>query len=516
MHSALMAAVPAPPQVSTPHRPESGAIDHSAPLDIQRWRPDYAIWLVMALTVVARLPLIGAPMLSDEGGFLMLASQWHHGSSLYGNYWVDRPPLLISIFGIADQLGGSLEALRLVGTAAALASIAGAAAIGRALAGRRGAVLAATAGAILTTSPLLQGWEVDGELLALPFALWGVALILHGLAQSVVRGRAWLLAGVLGGAAPLVKQNSIDVAIFGLVMVVVLASTRRIREAAELIALLALGAMVSLGLTLTWAAWHGTSPAELWEAVVTFRGQAASLIAATQPGAISNRALWLVVAAVASGVAMLAGGALTLTRQRLPLGGTDLRLPLLAMGAWEIFGVVAGGSYWLHYLLALVPMLIIAVGALARRAHAGWLTATLTWSGLGAVAATVWLVMHPAGLDDQEAARWLSAHSEPGDTAVVAYGQPNVLRQANLTSPYPNLWSLPIRVRDPQLSQLTQALRAPNRPTFVVIKGGQLASWGLDPTAAEAALHADYRRVAWAGNFAIWRAESATATGQAH
>ena len=208
MHSALMAAVPAPPQVSTPHRPESGAIDHSAPLDIQRWRPDYAIWLVMALTVVARLPLIGAPMLSDEGGFLMLASQWHHGSSLYGNYWVDRPPLLISIFGIADQLGGSLEALRLVGTAAALASIAGAAAIGRALAGRRGAVLAATAGAILTTSPLLQGWEVDGELLALPFALWGVALILHGLAQSVVRRRAWLLAGVLGGAAPLVNRTS--------------------------------------------------------------------------------------------------------------------------------------------------------------------------------------------------------------------------------------------------------------------------------------------------------------------
>mgnify|MGYP000906281461 CR=1 FL=1 len=96
-------------------------------------------------------------------------------------------------------------------------------------------------------------------------------------------------------------------------MVVVLASTRRIREAAELIALLALGAMVSLGLTLTWAAWHGTSPAELWEAVVTFRGQAASLIAATQPGAISNRALWLVVAL---------------------LGQTAVLLSLVAFGTW--------------------------------------------------------------------------------------------------------------------------------------------------------------------------------------
>src|SRR3954470_7971552 len=76
------------------------------------------------VTVAARLPLAGRPATPDEGGFLVVASQWHvGGSSLYGNYWVDRPPMLIGIFRLADLTGG-LVSLRIIGALLAAATVA--------------------------------------------------------------------------------------------------------------------------------------------------------------------------------------------------------------------------------------------------------------------------------------------------------------------------------------------------------------------------------------------------------
>ena len=65
--------------------------------------------LVAALAlaaVLARLPGVARPMSNDEGGFLMVAAQWAPGSSLYGSYWVDRPPLIIGLFQLAERAYG--------------------------------------------------------------------------------------------------------------------------------------------------------------------------------------------------------------------------------------------------------------------------------------------------------------------------------------------------------------------------------------------------------------------------
>ena len=56
------------------------------------------------------------------------------------------------------------------------------------------------------------------------------------------------------------------------------------------------------------------------------------------------------------------------------------------------------------------------------------------------------------------AAVWLATTPAPGDTATVLYGAPNILQASGLASPYPELWSLPVRVRDPQLTQLRTVL----------------------------------------------------------
>ena len=82
-----------------------------------RWRRSALrsrVWVLVLLALIACLPFINRPAGPDESGFLLVASQWRPGHSLYGNYWVDRPPLLLLIFDLASHLGG-VVGLRLIG-----------------------------------------------------------------------------------------------------------------------------------------------------------------------------------------------------------------------------------------------------------------------------------------------------------------------------------------------------------------------------------------------------------------
>src|SRR5262245_45125950 len=78
---------------------------------------------VMAAAVCLSLVSFAGRSLSpDEAGYLIVGGQWGHGSSLYGDYWVDRPPALIAIFEVAEALGGRVP-LRLLGAVAALLAV---------------------------------------------------------------------------------------------------------------------------------------------------------------------------------------------------------------------------------------------------------------------------------------------------------------------------------------------------------------------------------------------------------
>jgi hypothetical protein len=87
----------------------------------------------------------------------------------------------------------------------------------------------------------------------------------------------------------------------------------------------------------------------------------------------------------------------------------------------------------------------------------------------------------------------------------VAFGDPSILESAHLPSPYPELWSLPVRVRDPRLRMFTAVLAGPQRPTWVVVSGKGLATWGVDPSTAQPVLDREYRLVDVAGTFHIYR-----------
>jgi hypothetical protein len=477
---------------------------------VARQRPWRVVVAMAILTcLLGWLPFVGRPLSPDEGGLLMVARQWAPGESLYGDYWVDRPPLLIALVAVGDLLGDS--GLRLLGMVAVFASVLLAGLLGRAVSPGvpAAALLPAATAAVLLGTPLFGGSVVNAELLGLPFLLAGMyAAIVSRRAAGARQALLWgMAAGGAGAGALMVKQNLLDVFILLLALLVTgdLRPRSRFRAATAVGA--ALGTAVVVFVALAGAAALGTGPAELWSAVVSFRGEATSVL--LESPASGRRFRLMCLALLGSGAPLLVGVLLLRIRRRAagPPAELDLRLPVFAVLVWETAAVLMGGSYWLHYLIGLVPGLVLlaAVSGLPDRIRgpvglAYGLAAASTLCVIG------WVALHPIDRSEQEVASWLAATAQPGDTAVVAFGVPSILESAGLESPYPNLWSLPVRVRDPQLHDFRAVLTGPERPTWLVISGVGLWTWGVDPAGAQPLIKLHYEYVDDVAGYRIFRA----------
>ncbi|SEC25227.1 hypothetical protein SAMN04489844_1956 [Nocardioides exalbidus] len=463
-----------------------------------------------ALAALAWIPFVDRPLSSDEGGFLLVASQWHPGRSLYGHYWVDRPPLLITVFDLAAHLGGAVG-LRLIGIVAVVTSVLLASLLAASGAGRR-TLTPAIVAALFLSSPLFGTTEVNGELLAVPLVLTGLVALVHAWSPSR-RAPLWAaLAGASGMAAAMVKQNVVDVFVVAAVLVLLAARRHGLRRAAALASGVAAGAGAALVATLVVAEARGTEPVRLWHAVVLFRAHAAAVIQASATSSTSDRFAALLGAAALSGAPLVLAVLLLRLRGRAPADDgrhlPDLRIPALALVAWELVAVGAGGSYWLHYLIGLVPgLVLLAVAAAQRGARLPRSTAVaLAVATVSCVAAvTVTATLAPRHGDDTVVASYLRSHSSPGDSVVVGFGHPDIVYDSGLPSPYGELWSLPVRVRDSSLTRLTHVLSGRRAPTWVVVAGGSLATWGVDPTTAQEVLDARYRPATTVGPYVVWR-----------
>jgi hypothetical protein len=509
--------------------PRRQARNHRAaaprPRHDRRWVA--AVGLVAALVAVAWLPFLHAPLTSDESGFLLLGRHLSHGTSLYGDYWVDRPPLLIWLFGLAGHLGPlsatavgvTAPAVKLMGAAASGVSVllVGVLASRVAPASRWPRRAAVTLAAVLLASPLFGMPEADGELLALPFVLGGLAALVAALRdpgghRSLVLAT---LAGASGACALLVKQNVVDVLLFA--AVAWFRCRRRRERTGRQAAAFAGGALAVVGTAVVLAALQGTSPAGLWDAVVVFRLHASAVIGSSATRTTTKRLSRLVQAFVRSGAAavLVVSATLVLTRARRRAAPTvaTLRWPVLAMLGWELVGVAGGGSYRLHYLTGLVPglalLLCLAVPASGRARWAGGLLAAcLVYATAANVLAWGQHATAPAQVTtDDQVISYLRGHAGRSDGVVVAFGHPDIVTGSGLHSPYPQLWSLPVRVDDPRLQQLEQTLSGPDAPRWVVVAGDSVGSWGLDAAGAQRYLQEHYVEQATYGDWHIWQRE---------
>ena len=110
-----------------------------------------------------------------------------------------------------------------------------------------------------------------------------------------------------------------------------------------------------------------------------------------------------------------------------------------------------------------------------------------------AAAMAFWLVWNATGqqeFDEVRTGAAVAAAAEPGDTLVVFGGRADLQVTSGLGSPYPYLWSLPMRTRDPGYADLRRLLGGPDAPTWVV-EWVDLGAWddtgvpGLERVIAE-------------------------------
>lgn len=466
--------------------------------DVRAGLRSWGWWCVVA-AVAVRLPFLAAPVGPDEGGLLLVGGGWGDGGdSLYGSYFVDRPPLLIALHELAERTGGAVS-LRLIGCLAAVATICAAYAAGRTIAGHAGARWSAVIATAVVSAPTIGSPQVSSELLAMPFVLGAAALTLRAVDD---RPAAPALLAVAGGAlaacGPLLKQNLFDGLLAIAVIVLVAALHRRVpRRRLVAVALTSLlSAAATTALVLGWSTWRGTSVPELWRAVVLFRADAAAVISAHATGATEERMLVLAAVFVLGGPLALTLLALR-TARRAPSPGAVAAVVLLA---WALVSIAAGGSYWAHYLVQLAPGLSLAAASALASDRAGRRTGRFVvgyTATVAMVAAVLGIGVDRIPSTDREVAGvYLATMTQPGDTAVVAWGHPSILHEAGVSSPYEQLWSLPVRVHDPELTDFVNVLEGQQAPDWVVTRGGSVDSWGIDASRADEVVEERYYVVA--------------------
>ena len=165
------------------------------------------------------------------------------------------------------------------------------------------------------------------------------------------------------------------------------------------------------------------------------------------------------------------------------------------MAAYDVVSIVAGGSYWEHYLVELIVPTALAAGLLAASASRRLLRpvlALMVVSSVLAWGASLFASVPASGQVIGDSLRQVSA---PEDTIVSALGDADMVQAAGLSSPYEYLWSLPARTLDPRGTQLVDVLADPDAPTWVVVRGPQTAAL-LDGYGAGRVLEQRYHVVA--------------------
>jgi 4-amino-4-deoxy-L-arabinose transferase-like glycosyltransferase len=446
-------------------------------------RPVRALACFLGLTVLLRVWFLNFPLESDEGGFLMVAAQWHgKGSALYTDQWVDRPPLLLLVFKLADILGGHPVVVRLLAIAFALMTTTAAWWAGRVINGRRGAVAAGLVAASVGSMFAIDGYALTGECIAGAFVMTSCALILHAKYAKVTPRIGIVLAlgaGVAASAAFLTKQNFVDAALFAFALLVF-----KPHKTWRMMIAYAVGVAIPVLITGAWAVSNqGPGLYKLWVALFRFRQRSLNVIEDATLAAPLERLKWLGVLFIVTGLFLLAWQ-LLLAARRVD-GRHSLRIALVAMLVYDVVSILVGASWWSHYLLQLTAVLSMGAALATKRKAPRRQThyAPVIVMTTAVISTVIGIAMgisgNPKGGHDEIVGDFLRTASDPGDSVVLAYGAPSVIEVAGLSTPYRYSWSLPLRTRDPKLKDFVSVLRGPDAPTWLV-EIGDFDWWGLD------------------------------------
>lgn len=421
---------------------------------------------LIAVTLLVRWPFLHVPLTQDEGGYAYVAREWDSGARLYSSAaWVDRPQGLMLLFRLMIHVAPTIAGLRLFGALYAAASALLLVVVGARLYGAAAGVVAGLCYAIFASSPHIEGFIVNGELLSALPTIAAIACLL--LAQRGRRGGVFLLlAGLCAGAALLIKQSAID----GLVALIVFAPLGRgqaARERAYRLILVLCGVAIPLLLSVLHGlltGWHAYLDAVVLD---NLRYRAAEAGKISPERAITGfKTFWgecafLIIAAACGLIALLSR-----RDDRTPsrMVGWTRWLPVLWLVA-ALYAVTLGGLYYNHYFLQLLPPLsvlaalgLVAVVRLAYRWPAAILLLLLPLAGLLNTArndAALYIGSTPLDIsqrlygwaeyaDQRQLAAFLRARVPPGQPFFVAYASPELYYLTERPNITPYLWRRPL------------------------------------------------------------------------
>ncbi len=423
-------------------------------------------------SVALRARFLFTPLLADEGGILSVARDWSSGATLYRDVWIDRPQALIVLFRSWDALPGTgVSSIRMLAVLFGAIAVVAVASVGRSLFTTRVGSFTACFTAVLTASPLLEGFASNGELLSAAVAISALAIVAAFISRRC--SLWWLLpAGVLLGTALAIKQSAIDVLLatmawLALALVLRWQQRRRVLAAAGL---LALGA----GLVLGACAWHGSTLgwSEYWYAVAGFRLESRS--------ALSNPELDKLAISLLFVVPVLVPALTLVVRARRVLRVRSLfhrpRAALVML--WTLaatFSFATGGSFHRHYFIILAfPLALLAALATDKLGTSGLRHGALALA-IALAAATPFianprLILGDITYTNVELATWLDEQeSVRGPLTVYAYCADAALySQIGQTPPFRYLWEDHVRLADEAQDGLLELLTGPEAPDYLV------------------------------------------------
>jgi 4-amino-4-deoxy-L-arabinose transferase-like glycosyltransferase len=469
--------------------------------------------------VLVRATYVLRPLRNDEGGYLLTARQWHTGGEfMYGDYFVDRPPLLMLVFKVASLTEWD-QAIRVVAIPFVILFVLAGWRAGTLLGGPAGGRWAAVVAAGIMCSPALAAEQADGELFGAAVVMAALALALFAWHAESRRRVLWsaVAAGAVAAAAPLIKQSLLEglLLLAGLVL-----SGWWGRDAVRRRALLVgggsiLGALLPCALVVLWLTAAGIAPGDAWHDLVGSRGVAFDILWATGPDDSIRRVGQLLVLGTVTGLLPVVCTWLLTARHGLSQGSAYGKIITLLL-VFGIVGIASGGAYWPPYLLQLAPAAVLAVGALApsvsvpgawMRRFSGMVAAVAL---VGALVSNVVYATDPSAWHSQRTGHWLADSKAAGDTGFVAYGLPSILEAADMPSPYPHLWSAAMRTEDPEQTRLRETLEGDTAPTWIVQVNG-LNAWGIDDgSRLRDLIRQRYRPVAEICGHRVWLRQDVT------
>jgi hypothetical protein len=514
---AYAAAIVAAPALATSLHPHAQRGWQRAAL-AARARPEPAVLVGAAtLAVLLRVPAFRLPLGVDEGGAAFIAHAWMFGHSpttaVYHQYWFDRPPLdlvIMAAAGIAGDMG-----VRLAGAACAavvtvvVGSIAGEFARSAAPSCRatqiRASALAALTTAGLLASPIISGERTDSLLVGLVPATCAVLFAVRALRTSATW--YWFAAGLCVAAALLCKQSFLDPGFVVAIALVVCVRRAGARHAARGLAAAAAGASVPLGSALVWIFLvSGLTVEKMVRTLLTSRLDVLHALSVSERTPLDRMAGLAGTALMAGIVVILALVPIAYVR-RTPTGRPLMKALTLLLGGWLLAGfacMLAGGYYWPHYWIQLVP--VIAVLA-AMPAMLGWASArgaavapvvsvVFTLGATAVIAGAAPTPLREGTSVEKSIGHYVHANSQRGDSIVVVYSRANVAWYAGLPSTSPYLWSSAYRTFPAAQRQLRRSLTSARRPTWIV-EWQSTRSFGLDRDGStRRAIDEHYRLVA--------------------